>query len=94
MVVYGGERTFAIVPLNCTPIRCLDARKPGADQPRHGEHQHQQQRPNRRTRARQMTAFVAGREAAFTKLRRPAKSPLHEIRAFLACLGQARHDAA
>src|SRR5215831_4280575 len=33
MVVYGGERTFAIVPLNCTPIRCLDARKPGADQP-------------------------------------------------------------
>jgi hypothetical protein len=33
MVVYGGERTFAIVPLNCTPIRCLDARKPGSDQP-------------------------------------------------------------
>jgi Pilus formation protein N terminal region len=33
MVVYGGTNTFAIVPLNCTPIRCLDARKPGADQP-------------------------------------------------------------
>ena len=33
MVVYGGVSTFAIVPLNCTPIRCLDARKPGADQP-------------------------------------------------------------
>ena len=33
MVVYGGENTFAIVPLSCTPYRCLDARKPGADQP-------------------------------------------------------------
>jgi hypothetical protein len=33
MVVYGGVSTFAVVPLNCTPIRCLDARKPGADQP-------------------------------------------------------------
>jgi hypothetical protein len=33
MVVYGGVSTFAILPLNCTPIRCLDARKPGADQP-------------------------------------------------------------
>jgi hypothetical protein len=34
MVVYGGgESTFAILPLSCTPIRCLDARKPGADQP-------------------------------------------------------------
>jgi hypothetical protein len=33
MVVYGGTSTFAIVPLSCTPIRCLDARKPGADQP-------------------------------------------------------------
>ena len=33
MVVYGGENTFAIVPLSCTPYRCLDERKPGADQP-------------------------------------------------------------
>jgi hypothetical protein len=33
MVVYGGVSTFAVVPLNCTPIRCLDACKPGADQP-------------------------------------------------------------
>lgn len=33
MIVYGGTSSFAIVPLNCTPIRCIDARKPGADQP-------------------------------------------------------------
>jgi len=32
MVVYGGENT-ATVPLSCTPYRCLDGRKPGADQP-------------------------------------------------------------
>jgi hypothetical protein len=34
MIVYGGgDRNFATVPLNCTPVRCLDSRKPGADQP-------------------------------------------------------------
>jgi hypothetical protein len=34
MTVYGGgDRNYAVVPLNCTPIRCLDSRKPGADQP-------------------------------------------------------------
>ena len=35
MVVYGGgpNGIFAMVPLSCTPFRCLDARKPGADQP-------------------------------------------------------------
>jgi hypothetical protein len=34
MIVYGGgDRNYATVPLNCTPIRCLDSRKPGADQP-------------------------------------------------------------
>ena len=35
MVTYGGGRdgSVAVVPLSCTPYRCLDARKPGADQP-------------------------------------------------------------
>jgi hypothetical protein len=35
MVTYGGGRDggVAVVPLSCTPYRCLDARKPGADQP-------------------------------------------------------------
>jgi Flp pilus assembly secretin CpaC len=33
-VVYGGgDRNYAVVPLNCTAVRCLDSRKPGADQP-------------------------------------------------------------
>ena len=30
---YDGSGRFAMVPLSCTPYRCLDARKPGADQP-------------------------------------------------------------
>jgi Pilus formation protein N terminal region len=59
MVVYGGVSTFAIVPLNCTPIRCLDARKPGADQPPGTENISINSNPNRRSRARQMTAFGA-----------------------------------
>jgi len=29
----GPNGSFAVVPLSCTPYRCLDARKPGADQP-------------------------------------------------------------
>ncbi len=35
MVTYGGgpNGVYATVPLSCTPFRCLDARKPGADQP-------------------------------------------------------------
>ena len=92
-VVYGGERTFAIVPLNCTP----DASMPASRAPI--------SLPARRTSASTATPqpvyscpaddrVCRGREAAFTKLTRPAKSPLHEICAFLACLGQARHDAA
>ncbi len=36
MITYGnydGRGSFANIPLSCTPLRCLDARKPGADQP-------------------------------------------------------------
>jgi hypothetical protein len=36
MVTYGnydGKGSFVTLPLSCTPYRCLDARKPGADQP-------------------------------------------------------------
>jgi putative type II/III system pilus formation protein len=35
MVTYGGgpNGIYSMVPLSCTPYRCLDARKPGADQP-------------------------------------------------------------
>src|SRR5262245_309200 len=86
MVVYGGVSTFAILPLNCTPIRCLDARKPGADQPPGTE--------NINIRMVVDNGLYRGHDAAFTKLARPAKSRLHEIRALFACLGQARHDAA
>ena len=71
MVVYGGVSTFAIVPLNCTPIRCLDARKPGADQPPGTENiniNSNAQRSFRQDRVRR------GREAAFTKLEHDRKS--------------------
>jgi hypothetical protein len=30
---YDGKGGFVTQPLSCTPYRCLDARKPGADQP-------------------------------------------------------------
>jgi hypothetical protein len=35
MVTYGGgpNGIYSIIPLSCSPFRCLDARKPGADQP-------------------------------------------------------------
>jgi hypothetical protein len=35
MVTYGGgpNGVYSLIPLSCTPFRCLDARKPGADQP-------------------------------------------------------------
>ena len=35
MLTVGGGRDggVAVLPLSCTPYRCLDARKPGADQP-------------------------------------------------------------
>jgi hypothetical protein len=35
IIVYGGGPNGSTVqiPISCTPIRCLDARKPGADQP-------------------------------------------------------------
>ena len=35
MVVYGNGPNGSVsqIPISCTPIRCLDARKPGADQP-------------------------------------------------------------
>ncbi len=35
VVTYGGgpNGIYSLIPLSCTPFRCLDARKPGADQP-------------------------------------------------------------
>jgi hypothetical protein len=33
IVTRGPQGSFAFFPISCTPIICLDARKPGADQP-------------------------------------------------------------
>jgi hypothetical protein len=54
----GQHLRHSASELHADPVpRCPQAGSRSAS--RHGEHQHQQQRPNRRSRARQMTAFGA-----------------------------------